>query len=224
MDINNTHKEEKDVFMNKLNKRVYSLLLKKEMSVKDLAEEIYHKKNVRSGITMGIKTLLENKFIYRTDLGTITKEKTYHATLQPLLKNFEKEKAFLEVFLTRFWNPSRILSIKESLNEIICESLIIKELFKTKEKISNYSPKKDFVLYKSNKHKFWSDINFRDKFLDSIKSKGDKNFSKSIKINIRYDFLFLSFIIPENIKDKIHLEINSFGSPIEMIYSILNKN
>ena len=75
---------------NKIAKKVYSLLFLKEMSVTDLAIEIYKNKNNRQEITNWIKLFLKKGWIEQINRNEITTKKKYRANLNPFLKSFKQ--------------------------------------------------------------------------------------------------------------------------------------
>ena len=198
----------------KIPRQIYGLLLIKEMSVSDLANEIYKNKNVRVGITNWIDKLLRMNLISRTDTNQITgKKRLFKANISAFGNFNAKEKMFIEAFTMRFWNPHRSDPLT-AFSNILDEALIIKKIFNLRKSIGRYDPQKDLERYTKNKEIFWKEKEFRDKFLDQIRDKKEVN-------NFRRDFIFMSLLVPESLYGSFLGEINIMGAPLHTAYALL---
>ena len=169
--------------------------------------------------------LLKKGIIIRKDTNRITGQKRFYRIDWDVLGDFDKEeKKFVKLFIERFWNP-KVTDPVISINELLLEALFIKKIYKVKEEnILNYYPKKDLEEYDKNTDRFWNEEKFRDNFLDKLFKIGEKKFSKKgfSELYIKWDFIFLSTLIPETIFDKLSPEYRNIGSPIYTAVAILD--
>lgn len=210
-------------------KKVYALLFKEELSVKELAERIYNNKMNRHEITKWIKYFLSKKWITPVKSLKLLVEKKYTANLNPFISEFEQnEIKFIEIFSRSFWNPLRI-NPEEAFHEFLLEALIIKKIYLLKNKLADYQPKNDLKRYEKNKIRFWEDNSYREKFLNQIKEGGERTFEKRRKSNKKIpsmhasqDHLFMSLLIPDSIFPKLNTSHNFVGNPLFMTLHLLN--
>lgn len=212
----------KKIFGNPVPRQIIGFLLKYELSPTELAEKIYGKKNVRTGILKWLKYLVDKGWVYSTS-SIFSKKHLFKAKLK-VLGNFDKEEEkFIKLFIERFWNP-KITDLVISINELLLEALFIKKIYKVKEEILGYDPKKDLEEYNKNNDKFWEDKIFRDGFLDKLFKHGEKKFGRSnfLGLYLPRDFIFLSLIMPETIFNKLSPEYRHIGSPIYVAVALLD--
>ncbi len=211
------------IFGNQVPRQILGLLLKYELSPTELAEKIYGKKNVRTGILKWLKYLDEKGWIYGTS-SMFSKKHLFKAKLK-ILGDFDKEEEkFVKLFIERFWNP-KARDLVMSINEFLLEALFIKKIYEAKkEDILGYYPKKDLEEYNKNKDKFWNEEKFRNNLLDKILKKGEEKLNKKgfSELYIKRDFIFLSTLIPESIFDKLNPDYRHMGSPIYTAVTILD--
>jgi len=222
MKSKSTEIKNRSIFENQVPRKMIGLLLKSDMSPSDLAEKIYGKKNVRSGVLRWLKEFDKMGLIKRTDTSDITgRKKLFRAKLK-VLGDFDKEEyAFIRVCIERFWNPVRTDPFK-SLADLLLETLIIKRIYKIKEEVNYYNAEKDLEFYKKEKENFWMDGKFRNEFLDRVFKKGEKRFNtKNVSFHINRDFLFVSLLAPETILNKLDGEHRSIGNPLYVALTLL---
>lgn len=221
-------KRKRDILQEKVPKQIISLLLKEELSPTDLAEKIYGNKNARSGILKWIKILYDKKMIMRTDLSRITSRKKLFKAKLNIIANFDREEEkFVNLFIARFWHPIKSNPLN-SIKELLLESIVIKKIYNLKRNLGGYDPENDLKNYSNKKDKFWSDEDYRDEFLSSVALKGENEFNKKISrnkkttpIHIRYDFILMSLLIPDSIKNKLSGEHNTIGNPLFTAIALL---
>lgn len=213
----------------KVSRQIIGLLLKQEMSSSDLAESIYGKKNVRSGILNWLVKLDKAKLIERADRGVITGNKKLFKAKLSIIADFTKEEEkFARLFIERFWNPIRRDPIA-SINEVLLETLVIKKIHKLKKTLAGYNPSKDLMKFKKIEEKFWKDKEFQAEFLDKIAKEGSDEFTnklykkeKTMPVHIRRDFILMSLLVPNSIQDKLSGGHNVVGTPLFMTMTLLD--
>jgi len=218
-------KNKNSIVENIVSRKVLGLLTKKEMAISDLAEEIYGKNNVRSGITKSVDELLRRGLITRTDKNRITGHKRLYRVDWNIYGSFNsEEERFVRIYVERFWNPIREDPIKAVI-EILLEASIIKKIYKLRKKILDYSPKIDLEYYKKNKKEFWENEDFRNNFLNKISKEGKKERVTDYRgLFIERDFIFLSLLIPSEISQKLWGEHMAIGSPFYIALTLLDDN
>lgn len=222
MNKKDTSKFRKNILDNPVPRKIIGLLLKKEMSPTDLAEKIYGKKNVRSGIMKWLKEFNKMNWIVRTDTNMITSKRMLFRARLNALGDFDKdEERFVSFVIERFWNPFTS-NFAKSLTGLLLESLMILKLHKLKNTINRYNPKNDLDFYKQNKALFWNNKEFRDKFLDKIYQKGERIFNRNnFSSFVRRDFIFLSLLAPETLFYKLEGEHRGIGSPLHLTWDLM---
>jgi hypothetical protein len=214
----------KNILDNKVPRQIIGLLLKQDMSPSDLAEDIYGKKNVRSGILDWLVKLDKEKLIERADKGVITgNKKLFRAKLKIIADFTKEEEKFVKLCIERFWNPIRANPIN-SVNEFLIEMFVIKKIYKFKKTLAGYNPSSDLEKFKKMKNE-----KLQIEFLDKLTKKGSDKFTKKIlkdgqtnRINIRRDFILMSLLIPDSIQSKLTGGHNVIGTPLFMTMTLLD--
>ena len=207
----------KNYAQDSLPQKIIGLLLKKPMSQSDLAEEIYGKRNVRSGISRWINLFLKDGWIKQR--ATNSKTILYTTNLE-VLGNFNQEDyEFIKLVIQRFWNPLQFDSVK-SLNDLLLQMIVVQKGYNNQPRLFGYNPSTDFKRYEKNKKLFWKNQKFRESFLDKIWEK-EKQIKKLPKISIRRDYLFCSLLVPKNLFTKLEGEHRRIGNPLSTALDIL---
>jgi hypothetical protein len=197
------------------------------MSQSDLAEKIYGKKNVRSGISFWLNKFIKLKLLERKDKGTITGRRVLFKAKREVLGNFnDEEYSFIQLIIEKFWNPLTDDSI-DDLKDLLLKCVLIQQSYKLKNHLFKYHFKKDLEFYNKNKRMFWKDKTFRDNMLNKIFEKGESKFNKSSKdelFYVRNDFVFISLLTPKDMFYKIEGKHRSINNPLFIAFKSLESS
>lgn len=218
----NTKVKNQDILDKVVPKKMIGLLLKEDQSPSDLAQQIYGRRNARSGILKWLKEFDKRKWIERKDLSVISgKKKLFRAKLS-LLGDFNKEeREFVDLLLSRFWNPIRTDPIG-SIKSLIIECLAIKKIYPIKPILNGYDPKLDWSKYEKVKDEFWKNKYFRKQFLDDVENNPKNIEYRNSVYYMKRDFIFVSLLVPDSIEKSIMEDHLMIGSPSYLILKILN--
>ena len=217
----NTKTKNKDILEKVVPKKMIGLLLKEYQSPSDLAQQIYGKRNARSGILKWLKKFDDMNWIERKDLSVISGNKKLFRAKLSLIGDFNKEeREFMELVLSRFWNPIRADPIG-SIKSLIIEFLAIKRIYPLKPILNGYNPKQDLDRYEAVKNEFWKNKYFRKQFLDEVENNPKNIEYRNSVYYMKRDFIFTSLIIPDSIEKAIMGDHLMIGSPSHMILKIL---